>query len=56
MNGDAEELTRVLREMFQGDVADPMTITSDTRTNSIIVRGSPGKLAIVEATLLRLDE
>jgi hypothetical protein len=51
---DAEDLSRVLRETFRE--SEELSITSDPRTNTIIARGSPEDVAMIEAMVLRLDQ
>lgn len=67
-NGDANTLVQMFRTLLPSQPGGaqlagaegettlvPARFSVDERTNSIIVTGSPGDLAIVEALLLRLD-
>ena len=54
-NGDAQELTKALRELFPPDSTGSMHVACDARTNSIMARGTTADLKLIEAILLRLD-
>ena len=54
-NGDAQDLASELKDLFPVDAASPIYAACDSRTNSVIVRGTPTELAVVEAVLLKLD-
>ncbi len=54
-NGNARDLTDALEDLFGEDPASPIYVACDPRTNSVIVRGPPKELAMVEAMMLRLD-
>jgi hypothetical protein len=56
VRADAVELSNALRELFSKDAAEPVFVAVDTRTKCIIVRGPTGKLAEVEALVLKLDQ
>ena len=54
-NGNAPDLAGALNDLFPVDVASPIYVACDPRTNSVIVRGPPDELTVVEAMLLKLD-
>jgi hypothetical protein len=56
VNGDVQELTSALQELFPTDTTSSVHIACDSRTKSIMARGTAADLGIVEAILLRLDE
>lgn len=49
----AADLAKILSLVFD---KEPLKIGVDERTNSILVEGTPEKLAVVQALLVRLDE
>jgi len=55
-HAQADELAIVVRRTYAADKDNPVDISSDARTNSVIVRGPEAKLAEVAATVMRLDQ
>lgn len=51
-NAQASDLARVLRELYK---AEPVEITSDERTNSVIIRGTPRVIDEARALMAELD-
>ncbi|MCX7426072.1 MAG: hypothetical protein NTW96_10690 [Planctomycetia bacterium] len=56
VNVDAMDLSNALRDLFSKDESDPVFVAVEPRAKQIIVRGPTGKLAEVEALVLRLDK
>jgi hypothetical protein len=49
---DASESRQLLREMYRSE----FQIAADVRTNTLVVRGTPEILAMIEAVLINLDD
>ncbi len=56
VNGDSKELAAAIGELFPGDNENPPKITAESRTNSVMVRGTAEDLNVIEAILLKLDQ
>lgn len=54
-NSDAAEIAAALQKLFPDTKSDPTRISSDNRTNGLIVSASSDRLDVIEATLMRLD-
>jgi type II secretory pathway component GspD/PulD (secretin) len=49
-------VVKVLQDLLQGRDGRALVITADQRTNSVLVRGHPEHLQLIEALIARLDE
>ncbi len=62
VNGDAQELSDMLKTLFSGQAAGsetspvPLRFGVDARTNQVIVSGTMADLNVVEAILTKLDD
>lgn len=54
--GQNQQNFRIASADDEGGVLIPLRIAVEQRTNSVIVTGSPGDLAVVQALLVRLDD
>jgi type II secretory pathway component GspD/PulD (secretin) len=52
-SANARDSVKVLQQLFANS---QVRLTADERTNSVLANGQPGKLAEVEAILMRLDQ